>query len=218
MNPTNIADQINYPESDGRPMGETDTHRRWMIRIFDLLEYRYRNQQVYLASDLLVYYEPGQPTRFIVPDVFVVLDCQPGDRRVFKTWEEKRVPNVVFEVTSRGTSSQDIVDKPKIYEQMGVQEYFLYDPTAEYLRPALQGYRLVDGVLTEIELVNGFLRSETLGIELRLNEKKLEMFDSESNEPLLSEAGQERAARLAAETRAQQLQDELDRLRGGQSG
>jgi hypothetical protein len=24
--------EIDYPESDGRPMGETDLHRLWMVR------------------------------------------------------------------------------------------------------------------------------------------------------------------------------------------
>lgn len=122
MSTANFIDQIEYPESDGNPMGETDTHRRWMIRLFNFLEQRYRNQKVYLASDLLVYFESGQPTRFIVPDVFVTFDCEPGDRRVFKTWEEERVPDVVFEVTSRGTSSTDIIDKPQIYERMELQK------------------------------------------------------------------------------------------------
>ena len=73
--------EVDYPESDGRPMGETDVHRRWMIRIFDLLSHRYRQQDVYLASDLLLYYEHGQPYRFIVPDVFVVFGVTRHDRR-----------------------------------------------------------------------------------------------------------------------------------------
>jgi Uma2 family endonuclease len=220
-------DQIDYPESDGKPMGETDLHRDWMIAILDRLRHRYRGQQVYVASDLLVYYEAGQPTKFIVPDDFVVLDCQPHRRRIFKTWEEQRVPNVVFEVTSRGTSSEDIITKPVIYERMGVKEYFLYDPTAEYLKPALQGYRSVDGTMTVIEPLDGKLQCETLGIELYLDGTQLVMRDSDTQLPLLTEAESERnekevertqreaeqAARLAAEARVRELEAELRRLR-----
>jgi Uma2 family endonuclease len=95
--------EVVYPESDGKPMGETDLRRMWMIRIYDLLKYRYRDQQVYVGSDLLVYYENGNPLKYLVPDVFVVKDCAPGPRRTFRTWEEERVPDVVFEVTSRAT-------------------------------------------------------------------------------------------------------------------
>jgi len=79
---------IEYPESDGKPMGETDLHRDWMVRILEILRYRYRQQRVYVASDLIVYYEEGDPTRSVVPDDFVVMDCDPGRRRTFKTWEE----------------------------------------------------------------------------------------------------------------------------------
>ena len=112
MSVANITDQIDYPESDGKPMGETDLHRDWMIRILEIFRYRYRGERVYTASDLLLYYEEGQPTKFVVPDNFVVLDCEPGRRRVFKTWNEGKIPDVIFEVTSRGTSSVDIIDKP----------------------------------------------------------------------------------------------------------
>ena len=92
-----------YPESDGRPMGETDVHIEWTIRIRDILKYRYRDQRVYVASNLLVYYQQGEPYKFVVPDDFVVLECDAGPRRTFKTWEEEKSPDVVFEVTSRST-------------------------------------------------------------------------------------------------------------------
>ncbi|MEI7462207.1 MAG: hypothetical protein WCK15_22665, partial [Pirellula sp.] len=98
MSIANSVEQLEYPESDGLPMGETDTHRRWMIRIDELLSYRLREQRAYVGSNLLVYYFPGQLSRFVVPDNFVVFDCEPGERRVFKIWEEKRVPDVVFEI------------------------------------------------------------------------------------------------------------------------
>ena len=82
--------EIEYPESDGKPLGETDTHRNWIIRLIDMLSYRYRTQRVYVSGDLLVYYIEGRPTKFIVPDVFVVKDCEPGERRVFLIWAEQR--------------------------------------------------------------------------------------------------------------------------------
>jgi hypothetical protein len=35
--------QIEYPESDGEPLGETDLHIHWIIRLRDILKYRYRD-------------------------------------------------------------------------------------------------------------------------------------------------------------------------------
>jgi len=77
--------EIDYPETDGQPMGETDLHIHWMIRIRDILKQRYQGEHVYVGSDLLVYYEEGNPRRFVVPDGFVVFDCDSGPRGIFKS-------------------------------------------------------------------------------------------------------------------------------------
>ena len=229
MSSVTTQNEIEYPESDGKPMGETDLHRDWMFRLLEIFRQRYRDQQVYIASDLLVYYEEGTPSKFVVPDCFVVLDCKPGRRRTFQTWNEKRVPDVVFEVTSRGTSSTDIVDKPVIYERMGVQEYFLYDPTASYLEPPLQGYRMTNGSLHQIAEANGRIRCETLGVELFLREDDLVIVDKETGVEQLTRADaeelareqaermqeQELEARLIAERRVQELEEKLRRLESG---
>jgi Uma2 family endonuclease len=206
-------DQIEYPESDGKPMGETDLHRDWMFRILEIFRRRYDGQRVYVASDLLVYYVEGTPTKFVVPDCFVVLDCDPQRRRIFQTWNEHRVPDVVLEVTSRGTSSTDTVDKPVIYERMGVQEYFLYDPTAASLTPSLQGFRLIDGSLQEIPGTNGRLRCKTLGVDLFLRDHDLVIVDSETGIEQLTKADAEEHARIVAEDRIRELEEELRRLK-----
>jgi hypothetical protein len=65
--------EVEYPETDGRPLGETDLHREWMIRMIDLLKYRYRGQRVYVSGNLLMYYEEGDPSHFVVPDPMVRL-------------------------------------------------------------------------------------------------------------------------------------------------
>lgn len=213
MSSTILQDQIDYPESDGKPMGETDLHRDWMIRILEIFRRRYAGQKVYVASNLLVYFVEGTPTKFVVPDCFVVLGCDPQPRRIFQTWRERRVPNVVIEVTSRGTSTTDIVDKPVIYERMGVQEYFLYDPMAVYLTPALQGYRLIDGFLQEISSSNGRLHCETLGVDLLLRDGDLVIVDSASGVEQFTKADAEECARIEAENRIRELEEEIRRLK-----
>jgi Uma2 family endonuclease len=205
--------EIDYPESDGRPMGETDLHRLWMIRIYDLLSWRYRGQQVYVGSDLLVYFTEGRPKDVVVPDDFVVLDCDPGLRRTFKIWEEGRSPDVVWEVTSRSTRRKDLGFKKQTYARIGVQELFLFDPTADYLRPPLQGFRFIDGQAEPIvPAADGALECRTLGLTLRLESHSLAMFDAATGERLLTEAEAERAARDAAEDEVRRLRDELARL------
>ena len=193
--------EIDYPESDGLPMGETDLHRKWIQYIDDVLCQRYRGQRVYIGSDLLVYYEEGRPTRFVVPDNFVVLNCDPAMRRVFKVWEEGCVPDVVFEVSSRSTIDMDEVSKLVIYEKIGVKEYFLYDPSGSYRDESLQGFRLKDGSLTQISEVDGIANERaidclSLGIRLSLDDERLVMTDIRSGTRLLTEAETERHEKL----------------------
>jgi Uma2 family endonuclease len=104
----------NYPESDGKPMGETDDHRDQMYRHIDLLRHFYRGQQVYVSGHLLVYYEQGNPRKFVVPDAFVVKGVAPQKRRIYKIWVEGKSPEVVIETTSRKTRRKDTQDKPPL--------------------------------------------------------------------------------------------------------
>lgn len=166
-----------YPERDGKPIGETQTHIRWLMWLIAMLEDFFAGQPVFMAGNLLVYYEEGNPRRFVVPDVFVVRNHPPGERRVYKVWEERRVPDIVFEITSRGTRQEDTDKKMVLYAQLGVQEYFLYDPLAEYLNPPLRGYQLVDDQYHQI-LPNqlGGLGSDVLGLTLKLEKTDLQLY------------------------------------------
>jgi Uma2 family endonuclease len=225
--------ETDYPESDGRPMGETDWHIDAIIRLRDVLRRRYCDQSVYVGSDLLVYHVEGVPQEFVVPDVFVVLDCENRKRRTFKIWEEHRTPDVVFEITSKSTARQDRVFKPSTYEQIGVKELFLFDPTGDYLKPNLQGIRFQGGKQIPMELADGRLVSTVLGASVSSHNQLLKLFDLETGEEFLTgeesereakeserEAKEserrardlERKARIAAEARADRLQAELERL------
>ena len=222
------AQETDYPESDGKPMGETELHQFWMFRIMDLLRYRYREQRVYVAGNLLVYYEEGVPYKFVVPDAFLVKDCEPRIRRTYRIWEEGKCPKVVFEVTSKGTQREDTVVKLPLYDRLGVEELFLYDPTGDYLKSPLVGYRRGPKGLEPLTPdASGALTSGELGVVLRVENEQLVMYDAESGHLLLTraEAGESRAdseksradaekARAdAAELRAEALEEQLERLR-----
>jgi Uma2 family endonuclease len=212
MSTNKFAIDVEYPESDGEPMGETDLHRNWIFRIIDILQQRYRGQQVYVTGDLLLYYQEGDPSKYLVPDVFVVFDTNPRSRRTYKIWEEDdKSPNVVIEVTSRWTSSEDINHKPHKYAQIGVSEYFLYDPTCDYLIPPLRGFRLTDGEYVPIEehIKRGFV-SEQLNIRLCIEASQLVMYDLDTEVRLLTEAEAESEAREAAEAEVKRLRKLLD--------
>jgi Uma2 family endonuclease len=206
---------VHYPESDGRPMGETDLHRDAMVRHIELLRHYYHGQQVYVSGDLLVYYEQGNPKKFVVPDTFVVKGIDPGQRRVYKTWVERKAPDVVIETTSRKTKRKDTVYKPDLYARLRIPEYFLFDPTQDYLDPPLQGYRMVSEAYASIAPDGeGALVSEVLALRLQIEQQKLAFYHLDTGERLLTgdeRAAQEARARVAAEEEAARLREELRR-------
>jgi Putative restriction endonuclease len=99
--------------------------------------------------------------------VLVALGAGRHFRRSFRTWEENAVPDVVFEVVSEATSREDVGDKRAVYEQLGIPEYFLFDPESRFLDPPLQGYRLAGGAYAAlVPGPGGALPSAELGVSL----------------------------------------------------
>jgi Uma2 family endonuclease len=209
MNRASSLDII-YPESDGKPMAESDLHRDWMFRIIELLKLFFAGQRVYVSGNLLIYYVEGNPRKSVAPDAFVVKDCDPGRRRIYKLWEEGKPPNFVLETTSSTTRREDRNKKMRVYAQMGVAEYFLYDPLGDWLDPPLQGYRLEAGQYLRLEAdKDGGITSQRLGLIFRLEEGHLVLFNPATEQRL--QTAEERA--LQAEARAKALEQELARLR-----
>ena len=209
------AERIEYPESDGKPMAETDIHRDVMLELIERLRARYAGRDdVYVSGNLLVYYVEGQPKKCLAPDCFVAFGVPPGRRRTFQTWAEGAFPSVVFEVTSRKTRAEDTGKKYRLYRDVWkVRELFYFDPTGDYLDPSLVGYRLARGTLKPIRPTHGRLVSTELGITLEADETRLILRDEGTGEGLLlpgeAELSQERAARAAAEARLAAVESRL---------
>jgi Uma2 family endonuclease len=211
---TTAATQIYYPQSDGKPMGETDGHIDALIYLREALRDHFRDDpQMYVAGNMLLYYEEGNPAACVAPDVFVVQGVAKHERRTYRLWDEGRPPTVVFEITSRGSRLEDLGTKRVVYAMLGVQEYVLYDPLGEYLRPPLQGYRLQEGEYQRIPPGDeGRLTSQALGLELRVEEGRLRLVNPLTGERLLTPA-EALTARRVADARASQAEAELERLR-----
>src|SRR5262245_1160263 len=104
MNLTNPVQDIStlYPESDGKPMAETDVHRQLLSDLVFTLENFFRAQpDVYVSGNLLIYYVEGNPKKRVASDIFVARGVKKGQRRIYKLWEEGVAPQVVIELTSR---------------------------------------------------------------------------------------------------------------------
>lgn len=202
---------IDYPSSDGQPMAESDFQRDPLIYAVQTLERYFRDRaDVYVSGNLFIYYEAGNRAAVVAPDVFVVFGVPKRQRSSYLLWEEGQAPAFVLEITSRSTRRKDQVDNPPRYAAWGVQEYFQYDPTGDYLTPPLQGQRLLNGVYHAVptqQLADGTLvvSSAVLGLELHLQDNDLRFYQPATGQRLLSHDEAEEA-RLAAEAAQRQAE------------
>lgn len=201
------APTIIYPESDGKPMAETDKHRDLMVDCIQTLQHHFRDDPVYVSGNLLMYYEQGNPKKSVAPDVFVVFDVSKKPRRTYLTWEEGNTPDFVLELASPSTFREDMRRKKDLYASvLTVKEYYIYDPYGE-INPNFIGFRLTDGTYQEIDFVDERLRSDVLNLELGEHGGVLRLYNSLTEQWLQppterAEHAEERAQH--AEERAQQ--------------
>lgn len=169
---------VDYPTSDGRPMAETDYHREVLTDSIGTLDYRYRDDSnVYVSGNMLMYYVPGNKRKHVAPDIFVVFGVPKKKRDYYLVWEEAKSPDVIIEATSKTTVREDINKKELYRVVLKVKEYFLFDPTADYLDPRLQGFRLSGELYKPIKMVDGRLPSKLLGLHLEADGAALRFFD-----------------------------------------
>ena len=231
MSQSVVSPAIDYPCSDGRPMGESDLHIACMLYVLDALKVHFEKRargDVYVSANSFLYYEQGNRRAVVAPDLFVVRGVPDHLRDSYLLWREPKGPDFVMEVTSASTRREDERRKRAVYATLGVEEYFLYDPRGEYLAPPLQGYRLRGGEYRPLPAVavlpggGAAVSSEVLGLELRdrREEHMLRLHDPETGRDLPTYRESERAreaevaARQAAEARVARLEARLRDIEG----
>jgi Uma2 family endonuclease len=232
-----LGREVDYPTSDGRA-ADSEVHRDLMWDLIQTLEAYYAaDPMVCVSGNLLLYYEPGNKRKRVAPDVFVVRGIAKESRRYYLLWVEGKSPDIVIEVTSRTTRSEDVKKMALYRDVLEIPEYFPFDPLQDYLAPPMQGYRLVGGQYQPIEPIDGRLPSEMLGLHLERYDSELRLFDPATGRRLptlrerasrtdaellhaLHEAGvermkadRERRDRLEAEAEVARLRRELRALR-----
>ena len=204
-----------YPESDGKPMADTDLHLYWIKRIQDMIETHFsQNPEVYISGNIMMYDIEGPMRTAVSPDILVALGLGQKFRRTYKVWEEGKPPDFVMEFSSKRTYRNDLDEKMALYARMNIPDYFLYDPDRRYLPSPLMGFRLVAGTYVEIAPdSDGRVHSEILNLDFALLGDGLAIYDPQAQRWLQTRAehAEERAER--AETEVERLQAELERLK-----
>lgn len=207
-----ITPEIIYPTEDGEPLAESYEHLRAIFNIFSALTQYFSSQQALVLSNQFLFYSQGYPKLRVAPDVMVILDVAPGGRPNYKIWEEGQVPKVIFEITSPSTRRQDKGLKYDLYEQLGVAEYWLFDPKGEWIPEQLKGYKLHRDTY---ELIENNI-SQALQLELKIEGQYIGFYRLDNQAKLLAPdelftaLQGEQQARLDADFRTEQAQAEAE--------
>ena len=234
----NYHNGIYYPDTDGEPLPDGFEQEPLFYQVTPVLRaYLEQFYDVIVSGDTFLYYEEGNPRRFVAPDCYVTFGVRRDAVRPhnsYFTWHVGRAPDFVLEIASESTVEKDLGDKIAIYASMGVGEYWLYDATLDsrYCGAPLICLLLVGGRYVSVPpetLPDGRIRghSPALGLDLYWDDGRLRFYDPIRDAWLLdydeqqeqriaaeARAETERQARLEAEARLAEMEAELRRLRG----
>jgi Uma2 family endonuclease len=173
-----FRDEIYYPESHDDDMGESIVHYKLISYLFSALHAFFSaNEEVMIAANLNLYFREGDPRKYYTPDLMIAFGAEKRNRQVYKLWEEKVFPQIVFEIASERTWKNDIGEKSEFYAEFGTEEYYLIDVERKYLPLPLMSYRLRDGRLRYVPLENDRVFSPLLKLEIVDTGKSFRLFD-----------------------------------------
>ena len=207
--------RIHYPESNGLPLAETRFQWDSLTCAAGALDVHFRDRtDVAVEGYRLLYYVEGDVRSRVDPDVFVVFGVPKRPRRTYLLWEEGKAPDFVLEVTSRSTRWIDRGFKRDLYARLGVREYWLFDPTGDWLDPRLQGNRLSGGRYeplspTGIESGERVLHSAVLGLDVYVDRGEIRFRDPTTDRKLLTLEEATLALEEAQQARHKRTESEL---------
>jgi hypothetical protein len=175
----------------------------------EVLKQFLEGQQATVLANQFMHYLQNGVKRKVAPDVMVIFGVQPGGRDSYVIEQERAVPSVIFEMTSPGTKAEDKGKKKGTYAELGVQEYWLFDPKGEWIKDKLDGYRLItveeNGVSVNryAPITDGI--SQPLGLRLVVEGDLISFYRLDNGQKLLI------PSELAAELRRTSLLLEQER-------
>ncbi len=216
---------IIYPESDGQPMPDGEYQFPIHSSAYSTLRVHFRHSpDVRVNGNTFLYYVEGNPHISVSPDCYVATGLSPEQQEninrnnTYRLWEVGKPPDFVMEVASYSTKNADLVAKRELYASLGISEYWRYDHSGgDHYGEPLVGEHLVDGEYQPLRMNEDddgriWARSDALNLDLYWDDGALRFWDPVAQKWLRNHEEdhdgrlEERAGRLAAESRANQEQ------------
>lgn len=184
---------VTYPPNE-EPMADPIRLQSYLLALLVPLMNLFGNlRDAVVVSNVFLYYQIGDVTKSVAPDLMIAFDVDRHQLSLGKSyhmWVAGKPPVFVMEIGSDSTASRDLTEKRDIYAQIGVREYWLFDPPdgARY-EFILKGLRLVDGEYVEIPMIEGTGsntrgHSEVLGLDICWENGAIRLYDPVADEYL----------------------------------
>ena len=198
--------------------GVPSAHSQLVHYLMDVLMWQFRGQRCAVHKNLNFYHTPDPNEYPMDPDIAVIKGVERRPVRSWRVGKTGPAPQVVLEIGQEETWKRDLEEGPIRCAQMGVKEYFAYDPNEPPLsRNAVRrlfGWQLEkdSGDMSEMPLrADGSLWSQHLESFLVPDGDYLRLYDSIGHRRL-TEVEDKTEVRHAAERRAEALAEKLRSL------
>lgn len=140
-------------------------------------------RRAYVGSELPIYY-PGE--RVFAPDVFAVLDVEPGARDHWVVDKEGKGLDWVLEIFVHGSRKKDHVKNVERNARLGITDYFIFDRG----KLRLHGWTLPTPTARTYEPIlpqRGRWAARSLGLELAIVDDRPRFFHADAELPEVEE-------------------------------
>jgi hypothetical protein len=211
-----------FDPDDPPPLPDAMFQDEILQEMMHILSGRYtgmgRRPDVFLSSNTILCYDRNDLNVRVSPDCYLAFGVDKlaiRRRRLYLPWEVGKPPDLAIELASVTTARHDVTGKRRIYAEIGISEYWRFDPTGgDFYGEPLAGDRLVDGIYQPFELTtepDGVLKgySPLLDICLCWADEWLYFYVPATGE-YIRNLPEEMAAREAAEASAEQARTERE--------
>ena len=176
---------------DPPPLPESMLQNPIIIYLYSTIDAFFHGRaDVFVDTNTFIYYDRSNRNRRVAPDLYVALGVESDAirrRNGYLVWEVGKPPDFVIEVASSSTAQNDLTSKRELYTQIGIGEYWRFDPSGgDLYGVSLIGELLVNGEYRPLVTHTGsggelWAHSPALNLDFHWESDRLQVLDPSEN-------------------------------------